>query len=128
MKVGKNRFLNKICPIFQKDFYNDSPPLKSVQNKALDMFLAWTVQYPEQTKIKIAYEQLTKQQGVVHAPVNQIQRIPKENKNVTPAQQQTDNDDVMKLKQLLQSKNPLDVNAANIMIQTMLEKVRFVNN
>lgn len=79
--------------------------------------LLWTVNYPQESKIKEAYEMLLKR-GVRHEFVKAVQ-IQSRNEAAKPAAQPDLSD---KLKKLLQSTNPSDHKAANLLIQNMVKE------
>lgn len=120
-EVGKFRFLNELIRLVSPVYQGDKTP-KKIRDKILDLMLLWTVNYPHETKIKEAYEMLLKR-GVRHEFVKAIQ-IQSKNDAVKPMAErpppQPDLSD--KLKKLLQSTNPSDHKAANLLIQNMVKE------
>lgn len=123
-EVGKFRFLNELIRLVSPKHLGPIIP-KEIRDKILDLLLIWTVQYPKETKIKEAYDMLIKQ-GVVHESIKHItvDKTHHHNKNVLAAKtNQTVDDYEIRLRKLLQSTNPLDVQAANLLIQNMVKEV-----
>lgn len=118
--IGKFRFLNVLIRLVSKKYLGDETP-KVIRDKILDLLLLWTIQYPNELKIKEAYDML-RNQGVAHEPTKNIKIDQKTNsivnKPVAAAEDQTS----IRLKKLLQSKNPNDLQAANLIIQNMFKE------
>lgn len=116
-KVARNSFLNKLSELVSPKYRgNQTDPI--VKKKILDMLLCWTIQFPEIGKVHEAYNNLLKNHGVVHENTTQISfmqplcHVERKRKN---------NDEEEKLKKLLQSKNPQDIKAANVLIQRIVQ-------
>lgn len=120
-EIGKFRFLNELIRLVSPVYQGDKTP-KKIRDKILDLMLLWTVNYPQETKIKEAYEMLLKR-GVRHEFVKAIQ-IASKNEVVksTPERTPPQPDLSDKLKKLLQSTNPSDHKAANLLIQNMVKE------
>lgn len=117
-EIGKFRFLNELIKLVSKKYRGNLTP-KIIRDKILDLLLIWTVQYPQESKIKDAYEML-RTQGVIHEPV---QNITVEKSPAASKQPQHEEDEKSRrLRKLLQSKNPMDVHAANLLIQNMVRE------
>lgn len=99
-EIGKFRFLNELIRLVSPVYQGDKTP-KKIRDKILDLMLLWTVNYPQETKIKEAYEMLLKR-GVRHEFVRAVQ-IQSKNETAKPTAQPDLSD---KLKKLLQSTNP----------------------
>lgn len=99
---------------------------REIQDKILDLLLTWSVQYPKETKIKIAYDMLIQQPGVIHDPPKSI-RFGKKDADVAPLsgrpnkREESDFDKIPK--ELLLSKDPKDIQAANLLIEKYVEEV-----
>lgn len=131
-EVGKFRFLNELIRLVSPQYLGNQTVGK-VRNKILDLLLLWTVHYPEETKIKEAYDMLISR-GVHHELVKAVKIQCKSPINdaasVTASKEQqlaSKKRDEMaeKLKGLLQSSNPADHKKANLLIQNMVKEVRF---
>lgn len=95
------------------------------------MLLIWTVQYSHESKIKEAYETLRKQ-GEIHEPPQNVIVQPRPSSVVVPTPlppnlimqypKPVEDEISRRLKKLLQSKDPLDVKAANLIIQNMVRE------
>lgn len=83
------------------------------------------MQYPHETKIKEAYDML-RTQGVVHEPAQKIIRNTSSTSSAvnvaTSSMKSSDDETSKRLKKLLQSKNPLDLKAANLIIQSIVRE------
>lgn len=119
-EVGKFRFLNELIRLVSYQ-YLGTQTVPKVRNKILDLLLLWTIQYPKESKIKEAYDMLLSR-GVKHDNTKtiQIQNKPNINEQITKQRDEVAD----KLKELLQSSNPSDHKAANLLIQNMVKEVR----
>lgn len=115
--IGKFRFLNVLIRLVSKKYLGDETP-KVIRDKILDLLLTWTVQYRNELKIKEAYDML-RNQGVAHEPAKNIKVDQKNSSSTKPA---AEDEGSMRLKKLLQSKNPNDLQAANLIIQNMVKE------
>jgi ADP-ribosylation factor-binding protein GGA len=117
IEVSKFRFLNELIRKVSKKYEGNQTP-KEVKDRILDVLFTWTDKYPDLTKIKDCYEML-KTQGIVHEPIKNViksnRRQAEEHKDSTLKLMESE-----KFKKLLQSKNPMDIQAANLMIQNMV--------
>jgi len=106
-EVGKFRFLNELIRLVSPKYLGPRTSPK-VRDVTLKLIHSWTVTYRE-PKIREAYDML-KKQGVVidEPPVQPTKSTPKK-----AIDQEFEN----KLKKLLSSRNPEDLEAANRMIQ-----------
>lgn len=128
-EVGKFRFLNELIRLVSPQYLGNQT-VEKVRNKILDLLLLWTVSYPEESKIKEAYDMLITR-GVHHELVKPVKVHGKSatnglaGSNASKEPKRPDRDDVMaeKLKGLLQSSNPADHKAANLLIQNMVKEV-----
>lgn len=122
-EIGKFRFLNELIRLVSPVYQGDKTP-KTIRDKILDLMLLWTVNYPQETKIKEAYDMLLKR-GVRHEFVKavQIQNKNDPTKAMAPQERAPPQPDLSdKLKKLLQSTNPSDHKAANLLIQNMVKE------
>lgn len=126
-EVGKFRFLNELIRLVSPQYQGKSTP-KKIRDKILDLMLLWTVNYPEETKIKEAYDMLLKR-GVQHEFVkavtiqNQTNKSDGTNSVKPPPHEPSQPDPADKLKSLLQSTKSCDHKAANLLIQNMVKEV-----
>lgn len=124
-EVGKFRFLNELIRLVSPQ-YLGTQTVPKVRNKILDLLLLWTVHYPKESKIKEAYDMLISR-GVKHedAKAIQIQSKSPVNDNASPKDHAPKQRDEVadKLKGLIQSSNPADHKAANLLIQNMVKEV-----
>lgn len=121
LEIGKFRFLNEMIKLVSPKYAAENVR-RDVRDRTLDLLLTWSFQYKKITKIKEAYDILIKQ-GIEHtAPKNH--RISK-SADVLPAVQPNSRDEVFKEipKELLYSKDPKDIQAANLLIEKMIETV-----
>lgn len=125
-EVGKFRFLNELIRLVSPQYDGDKTPQK-IREKILDLMLLWTINYPKEKKIKEAYDMLLKR-GVRHDYVK-AHTTQNTNRNGTAAQpldmkprEKVEPDLAAKLKGLLQSSNPADHKAANLLIQNMVKE------
>jgi ADP-ribosylation factor-binding protein GGA len=123
-KVGKFHFLNELIKLVSKNYLGDQTDA-TVQARILDMLFLWTKKFPKETKIKDAYDVL-KTQGVIHEPVKNIKtnlHAVSKTSPATVAANRVANDECSeKLKRLCNSKNPKDIEEANLLIQTMVRE------
>lgn len=127
-EVGKFRFLNELIRLVSPQ-YLGGRTIGVVRNKILDLLLLWTVNYPEESKIKEAYDVLISR-GVQHELVKTPKIRSKSPTNDTAKHVSSKERDAMaeKLKTLLQSSNPADHKKANLLIQNMVKEVIYLPN
>lgn len=120
-EVGKFRFLNELIRLVSPMHDGNKTP-KKIKDKILDLLLLWTHNYPNEKKIKEAYEMLLKR-GVVHdyAKAGVVQASNEKPPNVR-RNDQVQPELASKLKKLLQSKRTEDYQAANLLIQNMFKE------
>lgn len=120
-EVGKFRFLNELLKLVSPNYKGkETPP--EIRDKILQLIFLWTLQFPEETKIKDAYDMLLKL-GVKYEPPKNINRnlidsSLKEKSNVQDAFSQIP-------KELLLSKDPKDARKASLLIERIFKNVRF---
>lgn len=129
-EVGKFRFLNELIRLVSPQYEGNNTP-KKIRDKILDLLLLWTINHPQEKKIKEAYDMLLKR-GVQHEYVKAVTiQNPSNSKTNNGASSSADvkpreraePDLAAKLKGLLQSANPSDHKAANLLIQNMVKEV-----
>lgn len=125
-EVGKFRFLNELIKMVSPKYLGPRTNPK-VRDLVIKILYAWTINYTKEPKIKEAYEML-KKQGVI------LEEVRKPTGTTSKTNLPIDHEFENKLKKLLNSRNPEDLEAANRMIKsrvleterrtTELERVR----
>ncbi|XP_047991363.1 ADP-ribosylation factor-binding protein GGA2 [Leguminivora glycinivorella] len=119
-EIGKFRFLNEMIKLVSpKYFANRTAP--EVQTKVLQLLHAWSIEYPKESKFKVAYDML-KNQGVIKETPPPL---PPEDVVVSPRNKNAIFEDEEKsklLQKLLQSKKPEDLQHANRLIKSMVRE------
>lgn len=126
-EIGKFRFLNELIRLVSPQYDGHRTP-KKIKDKILDLMLLWTINYPHEPKIKEAYDMLLSK-GVKHEYVKGVivQNSNNDNRNGHDARMSREQGEPVlaaKLKGLLQSSRPTDIQAANLLIQNMVKEVR----
>ncbi|KAK2587423.1 hypothetical protein KPH14_003136 [Odynerus spinipes] len=121
-EVGKFRFLNEMIRLVSPKYLGNKTPI-AVRRKVLQLLYLWTKEYPRELKIKEAYEMLRKQ-GVIEedsVPIisnaDEVLKTPKVKSAIFEDEEKS-----KLLQKLLQSKNPVDLQAANRLIKTMVKE------
>lgn len=122
-EIGKFRFLNELIRLVSPQHDGDKTP-KEIRNKILDLMLLWTVTFPNEKKIKEAYDMLLKR-GVKHETAKPVVV---QNNNKYEQRDTGEPDLAAKLQRLLRSSNPGDYKAANLLIQNMVKEVSIIFN
>lgn len=119
-ELGKYRFLNELIKVVSPK-YLGKQSTDRVKNKVISMLYTWSCHFVKQNKIRDAYQMLKKQGIITVDPPFDHSLI----MHVPPPRNQ---DDLFKdaekkrqLSKLLKSKNPDDLQAANILIQSIVE-------
>ncbi|GBP33758.1 ADP-ribosylation factor-binding protein GGA2 [Eumeta japonica] len=121
-EVGKFRFLNEMIKLVSPKYFADRTA-PEVRTRVLQLLHAWSIEYPKESKFKVAYDML-KNQGVVKEtppplPPDDSTPIPKlRAKNAIFE----DEEKSKLLQKLLQSKKPEDLQHANRLIKTMVKE------
>ncbi|XP_051940045.1 ADP-ribosylation factor-binding protein GGA3a isoform X2 [Hippocampus zosterae] len=122
-EVGKFRFLNELIKVISPKYLGDKVSVK-LKSKVIEMIYGWTVNLPEETKICEAYQML-KSQGIVLADPK-ISLDAKFVPTSPPAQPKSpvfdDEHKSRQLAELLKSKKPADLQAANRLIKNMVKE------
>ncbi|XP_038220773.1 ADP-ribosylation factor-binding protein GGA3 [Zerene cesonia] len=121
-EIGKFRFLNEMIKLVSPKYLADRTA-PEVRTRVLQLLHAWSIEYPKETKFKVAYDML-KNQGVIKETP---QPLPPEDVAVTsrPRAKNAIFEDEEKsklLQKLLQSKKPEDLQHANRLIKTMVKE------
>lgn len=120
-EIGKFRFLNELTRLVSPDLQGNTTP-KKIRDKIMDLLLLWTINYPNEKKIKEAYEMLLKH-GVKHEFVKTVTIQNKNGESSAPKCTAARPDGMDKLKSLVHSDKPCDHKAANLLIQNMVKEV-----
>ncbi|KAF7989165.1 hypothetical protein HCN44_007475 [Aphidius gifuensis] len=120
-EIGKFRFLNEMIKLVSPKYLGDKTPA-SVRDKVIEILYTWTRDYPTEVKIKEAYEMLIKQ-GVVK---RDNPPIIEEKIQISKAQKAKnalfeDEETAKLLQELLQSKDPFELQLANRLIKSMVK-------
>ncbi|XP_039753308.1 ADP-ribosylation factor-binding protein GGA2 [Pararge aegeria] len=121
-EVGKFRFLNEMIKLVSPKYFADrtSP---DVRKRVLQLLHAWSIEYPKETKFKVAYDML-KNQGVIKETPPPLP--PEDNGLSAPPKAKVaiyeDEERSKLLQKLLQSKKPEDLQHANRLIKTMVRE------
>ncbi|XP_060803482.1 ADP-ribosylation factor-binding protein GGA3 isoform X2 [Amyelois transitella] len=121
-EVGKFRFLNEMIKLVSPKYFADRTA-PEVRTRVLQLLYAWSIEYPKETKFKVAYEML-KNQGVVKEtpppmPPEDTVSAPKSRAKNAIFE---DEEKSKLLQKLLQSKKPEDLQHANRLIKTMVRE------
>lgn len=108
--------------LVSKQHDGDKTP-KEIKTKILDIMFTWTTKYPNETKIKEAYDML-KTQGIVHEPTKNVMFGSTGDASFPPPPRSSDRNAPLDprhvmLKKLINSKNKDDIQKANLLIQNM---------
>ncbi|XP_075977710.1 ADP-ribosylation factor-binding protein Gga [Anticarsia gemmatalis] len=120
-EIGKFRFLNEMIKLVSPKYFADrtSP---EVRTRVLQLLHAWSIEYPKESKFKVAYDML-KNQGVVKETPPPL---PPEDlalpRNRAKSAIFEDEEKSKLLQKLLQSKKPEDLQHANRLIKTMVRE------
>ncbi|KAI5633668.1 VHS domain-containing protein [Phthorimaea operculella] len=120
-EVGKFRFLNEMIKLVSPKYFADRTA-PEVRTRVLQLLHAWSIEYPKETKFKVAYDML-KNQGVIKETPSPL---PPE--DTTPPRSRVksaifeDEEKSKLLQKLLQSKKPEDLQHANRLIKTMVKE------
>ena len=117
--IARFSFLNHLIKFVSSKHLKHQTP-KEIQDRILDLLLIWTIEYPQEQKIKLAYSMLM-DEGCKHEPPKSVQ-IDKNNKVTSSGKKQNTVFDNIP-KELLLSKNPKDAQAANLLIEKWFEEV-----
>ncbi|XP_034831773.1 ADP-ribosylation factor-binding protein GGA1 [Maniola hyperantus] len=121
-EVGKFRFLNEMIKLVSPKYFADRTA-PEVRTRVLQLLHAWSIEYPKETKFKVAFDML-KNQGVIKETPPPLP--PEDNSvNAHPRAKNAIFEDEEKsklLQKLLQSKKPEDLQHANRLIKTMVRE------
>ncbi|XP_072949412.1 ADP-ribosylation factor-binding protein GGA1 isoform X2 [Epargyreus clarus] len=121
-EIGKFRFLNEMIKLVSPKYYADRTSAE-VRTRVLQLLHAWSIEYPNESKFKVAFDML-KNQGVI---TGTPPPLPPEDPPVVsrPRAKSAVFEDEEKsklLQKLLQSKKPEDLQHANKLIKTMVRE------
>ena len=118
-EIAKFKFLNEMIKLVSPKYLGSQRP-QHVKQRVIELLFCWTREIPEERKIQEAYAML-KAQGVVKEDPEYVSTAvfaP----SLPPRQPELDQEQQEKLRKLLQSKNPEDLQTANMMIKSMVSK------
>ena len=118
-EIAKFKFLNEMIKLVSPKYLGSQRP-QHVKQRVIELLFCWTREIPEERKIQEAYAML-KAQGVVTEDPEYVATAvfaP----SLPPRQPELDEEQQQKLRKLLQSKNPEDLQTANMMIKSMVSK------
>ncbi|CAH2096017.1 unnamed protein product [Euphydryas editha] len=121
-EVGKFRFLNEMIKLVSPKYFADRTA-PEVRTRVLQLLHAWSIEYPKETKFKVAFDML-KNQGVIKEtpPPLPPEDSPSTVKARTKPAIFEDEEKSKLLQKLLQSKKPEDLQHANRLIKTMVRE------
>ncbi|XP_067316637.1 ADP-ribosylation factor-binding protein GGA2 isoform X2 [Anolis sagrei] len=121
-EMGKFRFLNGLIKVLSPK-YLGSWSTEQVKSRIVETLFSWTVWFPEEVKIRDAYQMLKKQGIVKQDPKLPEDRIlPPPSPRPTGSIFDADNEKSQLLARLLKSKNPEDLQAANRLIKGLIKE------
>ncbi|XP_034987913.1 ADP-ribosylation factor-binding protein GGA2 [Zootoca vivipara] len=121
-EMGKFRFLNSLIKVLSPKYLGEWSTDR-VKSRIIELLFSWMVWFPQEVKIRDAYQML-KKQGIV----KQDPKLPEDKilppPSPRPASSIFDADDEKSklLTRLLKSKNPEDLQAANRLIKGMIRE------
>ena len=119
-EVGKFKFINELIKLISPKYLGKTTP-EHIKRKVIELLYTWTKDLPEETKIAEAYDMLKKQGLIKEDPAYVGRSVfasslpPREDAPLSADQSE-------KLKKLLQSKKPEDLQAANKIIKGMVKE------
>nr|XP_026499778.1 ADP-ribosylation factor-binding protein GGA2 [Vanessa tameamea]XP_026499779.1 ADP-ribosylation factor-binding protein GGA2 [Vanessa tameamea] len=121
-EVGKFRFLNELIKLVSPKYFADRTA-PEVRTRVLQLLHAWSIEYPKETKFKVAFDML-KNQGVIKETPPPLP--PEDNTMISKPRTKSaifeDEEKSKLLQKLLQSKKPEDLQHANRLIKTMVRE------
>lgn len=119
-EVGKFRFLNELIKVISPKYLGTRTP-PHVKQKVVELLFTWTKELPQENKILEAYELLKSQGSIKEDPAYVGEAVfasslPPRDSGIV------DQEQAMHLQKLLHSKNPEDIQKANIIIKGMVRK------
>ncbi|XP_029858157.1 ADP-ribosylation factor-binding protein GGA2 isoform X2 [Aquila chrysaetos chrysaetos] len=121
-EIAKFRFLNELIKVLSPKYYGTWSSEK-VKSRVTEVIFSWTVWFPQEVKIRDAYQMLKKQGIVKEDP-----KLP-EDKILPPPSQRpqnsifdTDEEKSKLLARLLKSNHSEDLQAANRLIKSMIKE------
>jgi len=119
-EVGKFRFLNELIKVISPKYLGGRTP-PHVKQKVVELLFTWTKELPQENKILEAYELLKSQGSIKEDPAYVGEAVfasslPPRDSGIV------DQEQALHLQKLLHSKNPEDIQKANIIIKGMVRK------
>ncbi|XP_074136469.1 ADP-ribosylation factor-binding protein GGA2 isoform X2 [Sminthopsis crassicaudata] len=121
-EVAKFRFLNELIKVLSPK-YLGSWTTDKVKSRIIEIMFSWTVWFPEDIKIRDAYQMLKKQGIIKQDPKLPVDKIlpppsPRPKSSIFDA----DEEKSKLLTRLLKSNHPEDLQAANRLIKTLIKE------
>ncbi|XP_060116679.1 ADP-ribosylation factor-binding protein GGA2 [Heteronotia binoei] len=121
IEMGKFRFLNSLIKVLSPKYLGEWSA-ESVKSRIIQNLFSWTVWFPQEVKIRDAYQML-KKRGIVRQDPRLL-----EDRIVPPPPRpagsifDAEDEKSQRLVRLLQSKNPEDLQAANRLIKGLIKE------
>ena len=118
-EIAKFKFLNEMIKLVSPKYLGSQRP-QHLKQRVIELLFCWTKAIPEEKKIQEAYSMLKTQGLVTEDPEYVATAVFAP--SLPPRQPELDEEQQEKLRKLLQSKNPEDLQTANMMIKSMVSK------
>ncbi|XP_023227533.1 ADP-ribosylation factor-binding protein GGA1-like [Centruroides sculpturatus] len=122
-EIGKFRFLNEMIKVVSPKYMGNKAS-SNVKKKIVELMFKWSMELKHEPKIFEAYQMLKRQGVVTEDPVGVLEDYtPPNPPPPRPKNDIFEDEEKSKLLQrLLQSRNPVDLQAANQLIKTMVQQ------
>lgn len=122
-EIGKFRFLNEMIKVVSPKYMGNKASL-NVKKKIVELMFKWSMELKQEPKIFEAYQMLKRQGVVTEDPVGVLEDYtPPNPPPPRPKNDIFEDEEKSKLLQrLLQSRNPVDLQAANQLIKNMVQQ------
>ncbi|KAM6055044.1 ADP-ribosylation factor-binding protein GGA2 isoform 2-T2 [Chlamydotis macqueenii] len=121
-EIAKFRFLNELIKVLSPKFYGTWSSEK-VKSRVTEVIFSWTVWFPQEVKIRDAYQMLKKQGIVKEDPkVPEDKILPPPSPRSQNSIFDTDEEKSKLLARLLKSNHAEDLQAANRLIKSMIKE------
>ncbi|XP_010150663.1 PREDICTED: ADP-ribosylation factor-binding protein GGA2, partial [Eurypyga helias] len=121
-EIAKFRFLNELVKVLSPKYYGAWSSEK-VKSRVTEVIFSWTVWFPQEVKIRDAYQMLKKQGIVKEDPkVPEDKILPPPSPRPRDSIFDTDEEKSQLLARLLKSSRPEDLQAANRLIKSMIKE------
>ncbi|XP_010288938.1 PREDICTED: ADP-ribosylation factor-binding protein GGA2 [Phaethon lepturus] len=121
-EIAKFRFLNELIKVLSPKYYGTWSSEK-VKSRVTELIFSWTVWFPQEVKIRDAYQMLKKQGMVKEDPKLPVDKIlPPPSPRPQNSIFDTDEEKSKLLARLLKSNHAEDLQAANRLIKSMMKE------